>query len=221
MTNETIAETACTEKKSLLKACYDYCLKLSRHRYAKFFMCINSFFESIFWHIPVEAILLPMCLAQPKKSLGFAFYATISSVFGALIGYLLGFYLWDSTIQPLFAKLGYLHHVSTIENWFEEFGILFVAIGAFTPIPYKVIAITTGVIAASHGVDLWSFSSQISVYTFLLVSLLGRGTRFYIEAGVIRIFGEKMADKIGKYIDWIGWGCIILAVIAIIIYKFY
>ena len=85
MTNETIAETACTEKKSLLKACYDYCLKLSRHRYAKFFMCINSFIESIFWPIPVEAILLPMCLAQPKKSLGFAFYATISSVLGVRI----------------------------------------------------------------------------------------------------------------------------------------
>lgn len=208
-----------TEKKSIIKACYDYCLKLSKHRYAKFFMCVNSFIESIFWPLPVEAILIPMCLAQPKKSLGFAFYATIFSVLGAWVGYLLGYYLWD-VLQPIFVKLGYLHHVETIKEWFESFGILFVALGAFTPIPYKVIAITTGVIAASHGIDMWGFSSQISIYTFLIVSLFGRGARFYLEGGLIKIFGEKMRDNIGKYIDWIGWGCIALAVIGIVVYKF-
>jgi membrane protein YqaA with SNARE-associated domain len=209
-----------TEKKSIIKACYDYCLKLSKHRYAKFFMCVNSFIESIFWPLPVEAILIPMCLAQPKKSLGFAFYATIFSVLGACVGYLLGYYLWD-VLQPIFVKLGYLHHVETIKEWFESFGILFVALGAFTPIPYKVIAITTGVIAASHGIDMWGFSSQISIYTFLIVSLFGRGARFYLEGGLIKIFGEKMRDNIGKYIDWIGWGCIALAVIGIVVYKFH
>lgn len=212
------------EKKSLFKACYDYGLKLSKHRYAKFFMCINSFIESIFWPIPVEAILLPMCLAQPRKSLGFAFYATISSVLGALIGYLLGYYIWD-LLSPIFERLGYMGHVETIEKWFETFGILFVAIGAFTPLPYKVIAITTGLVANSYsaktGLDLWSFASQFSIYTFLVVSLIGRGTRFYIEAGVIKIFGDTMADKIGKYIDWIGWACIVLAIIGIIVYKVY
>lgn len=209
-----------TEKKSIIKACYDYCLKLSKHRYAKFFMCVNSFIESIFWPLPVEAILIPMCLAQPKKSLGFAFYATIFSVLGAWVGYLLGYYLWD-VLQPIFVKLGYLRHVETIKEWFESFGILFVALGAFTPIPYKVIAITTGVIAASHGIDMWGFSSQISIYTFLIVSLFGRGARFYLEGGLIKIFGEKMRDNIGKYIDWIGWGCIALAVIGIVVYKFH
>lgn len=209
-----------TEKKSIIKACYDYCLKLSKHRYAKFFICVNSFIESIFWPLPVEAILIPMCLAQPKKSLGFAFYATIFSVLGAWVGYLLGYYLWD-VLQPIFVKLGYLHHVETIKEWFESFGILFVALGAFTPIPYKVIAITTGVIAASHGIDMWGFSSQISIYTFLIVSLFGRGARFYLEGGLIKIFGEKMRDNIGKYIDWIGWGCIALAVIGIVVYKFH
>jgi membrane protein YqaA with SNARE-associated domain len=209
-----------TEKKSIIKACYDYCLKLSKHRYAKFFMCVNSFIESIFWPLPVEAILIPMCLAQPKKSLGFAFYATIFSVLGAWVGYLLGYYLWD-VLQPIFVKLGYLHHVETIKEWFESFGILFVALGAFTPIPYKVIAITTGVIAASHGIDMWGFSSHISIYTFLIVSLFGRGARFYLEGGLIKIFGEKMRDNIGKYIDWIGWGCIALAVIGIVVYKFH
>jgi membrane protein YqaA with SNARE-associated domain len=183
-------------------------------------MCVNSFIESIFWPLPVEAILIPMCLAQPKKSLGFAFYATIFSVLGAWVGYLLGYYLWD-VLQPIFVKLGYLHHVETIKEWFESFGILFVALGAFTPIPYKVIAITTGVIAASHGIDMWGFSSQISIYTFLIVSLFGRGARFYLEGGLIKIFGEKMRDNIGKYIDWIGWGCIALAVIGIVVYKFH
>ena len=181
---------------------------------------IGSFIESIFWPLPVEAILIPMCLAQPKKSLGFAFYATIFSVLGAWVGYLLGYYLWD-VLQPIFVKLGYLHHVETIKEWFESFGILFVALGAFTPIPYKVIAITTGVIAASHGIDMWGFSSQISIYTFLIVSLFGRGARFYLEGGLIKIFGEKMRDNIGKYIDWIGWGCIALAVIGIVVYKFH
>lgn len=206
-------------KKSIIQICYDYCLKLSKHRYAKIFMCINSFIESIFWPLPVEAILLPMCLARPSKSLWFAFYATIFSVLGAVIGYLLGYYLWDALLQQVFEKMNYIGYVDKIQIWFNEMGILFVAIGAFTPVPYKVIAITTGLIACSNGINIWSFDSQISIYTFILVSFLGRGARFFIEGGVIRIFGEKMADRIRQYIDWIGWGCIVIAIVGIIIYK--
>lgn len=198
---------------------YDWCIRLSKHRLATFFLCINSFIESIFWPIPPDAMLIPMCLARPHKALWFAAYTTLSSVIGASIGFLVGYYLWDICIQDLFYRLNWMNNVDTIKQWFDKFGIMFVAIGAFTPIPYKVIAITTGMMAATSQVALSSFDSQLSLSSFLLVSLLGRGARFYIEAVVIKIGGEPMADKIRKYIDIIGWICVLLIAVALVIYK--
>lgn len=203
----------------LFQKIYDWCIELSKHRLATFFLCINSFIESIFWPIPPDAMLIPMCLARPKSALRFAGYTTLCSVIGAAIGFLLGYYLWDAYIAEWFTKLNWLHHVDTLKSWFERFGILFVAIGAFTPIPYKVIAISTGMMAASNEVALSTINSQLSIVAFLVVSLLGRGARFYIEAIVIKVGGETMATKIRKYIDIIGWTCVVLVIIALVIYK--
>ncbi len=197
---------------------YDWCIKLSKHRLATFFLCINSFVESIFWPIPPDAMLIPMCLARPKQSLRLAGYTTLSSIIGAAIGFMVGYYLWDICIHDWFIQLHWMKYVDIIKDWFMKFGILFVAIGAFTPIPYKVIAITTGMMAATNNVALISLDSQLSIAAFLVVSLIGRGARFYIEAIVIKLGGEPMADKIRKYIDIIGWICVLLVVIGLVAY---
>ena len=198
---------------------YDYCLELSKHPKAMIFMSANSFIESIFWPLPVDAMIIPMCLARPKQAIRIASYAVLFSVLGAVVGYLLGYYAWDAFIGGIFEQLGFMRHVEVIENWFKDFGILFVAIGAFTPIPYKVIAVTTGMMASSAGIGFWEIGSQLSLLPFILVSLIGRGARFYLEAIVIRIGGKPMADKIRKYIDALGWITVAAVVAALVFYK--
>lgn len=198
---------------------YDYCIELSAHPRAMFFMAANSFIESIFWPLPVDAMLIPMCLARPKKSFRIAFVAVLFSVLGAVVGYLMGYYLWDVLVRDIFESLNLMRHVDVIEKWFHEFGILFVAVGAFTPVPYKVIAVTTGMMASSAMVGFWDITSQLSLPLFILVSVLGRGARFYLEAGVIRLGGKPMAEKIRRYIDILGWLTLAAVAVAILIYK--
>lgn len=200
---------------------YDYCLCLSKHKYASFFLCLNSFCESIFWPVPVECFLIPMSLAAPKKALTFAGFATLFSVIGAIIGYLIGFYAWETFVQPIFASLNYEHYVDTIENWFTSYGILFVAIGAFTPIPYKVIAITVGMMASSSNIPFFAIDQQLSIFTFVIVSILGRGLRFFLISFLIKLGGEKIASNVRRYIDIIGWICVILVIVVIAVYKIF
>lgn len=198
---------------------YDYCIRLSKHPKAMFFMSANSFIESIFWPLPVDAMIIPMCLARPKQALKIASYAVFFSVLGAIVGYLLGYYAWNGFIEDIFIKLNFIRYIDVIQQWFSDFGILFVAIGAFTPIPYKVIAITTGMMASSGAVSFWDPTSQLSLLPFILVSVVGRGARFYLEAIVIKVGGKPMADKIRKYIDILGWMTVAAVVTAFVIYK--
>lgn len=162
-----------------------------------------------------------MSLAAPKKALTFAGFATLFSVIGAIIGYLIGFYAWETFVQPIFASLNYEHYVDTIENWFTSYGILFVAIGAFTPIPYKVIAITVGMMASSSNIPFFAIDQQLSIFTFVIVSILGRGLRFFLISFLIKLGGEKIASNVRRYIDIIGWICVILVIVVIAVYKIF
>ncbi len=186
--------------------------KLSYHRFATPIMCLNAFIESIFWPVPADVMLVPMCVYQRRKSLYYALLTVISSVLGAIIGYYLGFYLYDPYIHDFIKFMHYQKSMALATSYLVEYGVMFVFVGAFTPIPYKVIAITAGLCAAQSIADSGS-AGNLSIIPFVLVSFVGRGLRFFLEAVVILIGGEKMEHVIRKYIDRIGWACVILIVI--------
>lgn len=199
---------------------YEYCYKLSQHRLAVFFMCLNSFCESIFWPIPADVMLLPMCVSQRRRALYFATLTVLTSVLGAVVGYYLGYYLYDPYVAKAIAFFHYEHHMEVVRSWLVgEFGILMVFVGAFTPVPYKVIAVTTG-LAAAESVMATGTAGSLSVLIFMLVSLVGRGMRFYLEAAVIYLGGARMEKVISKYIDAIGWAIVALFVI-FVVYKLF
>ena len=159
-----------------------------------------------------------MCLARPKRSLYYAAITVITSVLGAVCGYYLGYFIYDPYIADLISWLNYTQSMETVRNWFVmEYGILMIFIGAFTPVPYKVIAVTTGVVAAESLANTGS-TGMLTIINFVLVSLVGRGLRFFLEAGVIMYGGERMEHAIRRYIDYIGWACVIL-IVAYIGYK--
>lgn len=202
-------------KIQIFSAIYELCIKLAKHQKAPWFLCINSFIESIFWPIPPDVMLAPMCLAQPNRALIYATLTVVSSVLGAVCGYYLGYFIYDPYIADFIAWLNYQDAMVTVRNWFTmEYGVLMIFIGAFTPIPYKVIAITTGVVAAESVASTGS-AGMLTILSFVLISLVGRGLRFFLEAGIIMWGGERMEHAIRRYIDYIGWACVILLVLYI------
>ena len=194
---------------------YELCIKLAKHKKAPLFLCINSFIESIFWPIPPDVMLAPMALAKPQKAFQYAFLAVITSVLGAVVGYYLGYFIYDPYIADLIAFLNYEDAMNTVRNWLiMEYGILMIFIGAFTPVPYKVIAVTSGVVAAESVASTGS-AGMLTIINFLLVSIVGRGLRFFLEAGIIMLGGERMEKALRRYIDIIGWLCVALVVLYI------
>ena len=108
--------------------------------------------------------------------------------------------------------------MATVREWFTlKYGILMVFVGAFTPVPYKVIAVTTGLVAAESYLATGSVG-MLTILNFVLVSFVGRGLRFFLEAGIIMYGGERMERVIRRYIDIIGWACVALIAIYIV-YK--
>lgn len=202
-------------KLNIFSYLYEVCIKLAKHPKAPWFLAINSFIESIFWPIPPDVMLAPMCLAQPRRSLYYAGLTVVTSVLGAFCGYYLGYFIYDPYIADFIAWMHYEDAMQTVREWFTlEYGVLMIFIGAFTPIPYKVIAVTSGVVAAESVASTGS-AGMLTILNFILVSLVGRGLRFFLEAGVIMWGGEKMEHAIRRYIDYIGWACVILVVLYI------
>ncbi|SFP55381.1 membrane protein YqaA, SNARE-associated domain [Ruminobacter amylophilus] len=197
----------------LFEKCYDKCIELAQHKYAVWFLTGNSFIESIFWPIPVDIMLAPMCLANPARAYRFAFLATVSSVLGAIVGYYVGYYLYELFLVDWFNSLGWSEAVGTVQKYLQQFGIFFIVIGSFTPVPYKIVAICCGLAAANHNLDIPTW--QLEIWMFILVSFLGRGARFYLIAMLLKLGGSRLAQKIRKYIDIIGWLTIAAAILFI------
>ena len=154
-----------------------------------------------------------MCLARPHRAWFYAFAAVLSSVLGAICGYYLGYFLYDPYVKNFIVWLGQEQAVATVRGWFAlQYGILMIFIGAFTPIPFKIIALTCGVMAAESVMQTGS-AGMLSVFFFVPVSLLGRGLRFFLEAGVIYFGGEKMEKTIRRYIDVVGWAMVLIIVV--------
>ncbi len=197
---------------------YDMCIRLAAHPKAVWFLSINSFIESVFWPIPPDVMLAPMCLARPNKAYYYAFVAVLSSVLGAICGYYLGYFIYDPYIKDLIEYTGQQHNVAVVRSWFAmEYGVLMIFVGAFTPIPYKIIAVTSGVMAAESFMQIGS-TGMLSILIFVPVSLAGRGLRFFLEAGVISWGGERMERVVRRYIDVIGWA--LVGIISIyVLYK--
>lgn len=203
---------------NIFSTLYEICIKLAKHPKAPWFLCINSFIESIFWPIPPDVMLAPMCLARPKRSLYYALLTVITSVLGAVCGYYLGYFIYDPYIADFINWLGYNDAMATVREWFTlKYGILMVFVGAFTPVPYKVIAVTSGLVAAESYLATGSVG-MLTILNFVLVSFVGRGLRFFLEAGIIMYGGERMERVIRRYIDIIGWACVALIAIYIV-YK--
>ena len=185
---------------------YDRVMCWSAHPKAPALLAGMSFSESIFWPIPVDAMLAPMALKNRSKAWYFAGLATLFSVLGAAVGYALGYWAFDAVVQPIIESVGYVDKFELVKNWFSEYGIWIVFVAGFSPMPYKVITLCAGLLA-------------MSFLPFILISIIARGLRFCLVTGLMVWGGDQMEAKLKEYIDILGWVTIAVAVVAYFILR--
>ena len=188
----------------IFSALYEWTLKWAEHKFAPRILAILTFAESVFFPIPPDVLLAPMVLAQRDKAWRFATITTIASVLGGIVGYGLGYLMFEPWIQPLITEFGYQARFDKAMLWFSEWGVWVVFIAGFSPIPYKLFTVSAGFL-------------NMAFLPFLLASSIGRGMRFFLVAGVIRWGGAPMEQKIRQWVDVLGWlvvSAIIIAYIA-------
>ena len=167
--------------------------------HAPHYLAMMSACESIFWPIPVDIMLAPMSLARPNRAVLFATIATLASVAGALLGYVLGYFLFEPLIVPFLEFMHYQDEWNTARVWFDQWGIWVVFVAGFSPIPYKIFTVTSG-------------SLHMALLPFLAISLVSRGLRFFLVALLMRWGGEALEQKLLRHIEYLGWLCVILAI---------
>ncbi len=178
---------------------YSRTISWSRKPSALYYLMLLSFAEASFFPIPPDVLLAPMCLAHPKNALRYAAIATLFSGIGGIAGYAIGVF-GIHLVLPYIHQLGYIDTYQAVMNWFKVWGFWAVIIAGFTPIPYKIFTIAAG----AFGLPL---------IPFFIASIIGRSMRFFLVAGGIMLFGEKMDQWLRRYIDIIGWSCVFIIAI--------
>ncbi|MDO7596422.1 MAG: DedA family protein [Pseudomonadota bacterium] len=190
---------------SLFSKLYDQVLQWSRHKYAVYWLALVSFTESSCFLIPPDVMLAPMTLAKPEKAWFYAGLTTVSSVLGGLLGYVIGMTAFQF-IEPWLVSLGYIDSYHLAEQWFAQWGFWAIFLAGFTPIPYKVFTIASGV-------------AGMALVPFIVGSAIGRGMRFFLVAGLMRWGGVRLEAVLRTWIDRIGWAVVILLITGYLIFA--
>ena len=163
------------------------------------YLKLVSFIESIFFPIPTDALLAPMVLSGKHDWINISLQASIWSVLGGVVGYYLGFFIFD-TIEPVIHSFGKYEQYLLAKSYFELYGILFLLIAAFTPVPYKVFTISSGVLG-------------YNIFLFIIISLIGRSARFFLVSFICFKYDEQILTIVNKYLLAIAILLIVLLVI--------
>ncbi|QDZ01522.1 DedA family protein [Nitratireductor mangrovi] len=163
----------------MLRRLYDWTMSLAATRHAERALAGVSFIESSVFPIPPDVLLIPMVLAERAKWLRYAVLCTIASVAGALLGYLIGAFVFDLLGQPILAFYNAEDSFAKVQSWYDRWGGWGVLFAAVTPFPYKVLTIFSGF-------------TGLNVVTFIIVSIIGRGLRFTIVAWLLYRYGEPI-----------------------------
>ncbi|MCQ2744616.1 MAG: DedA family protein [bacterium] len=164
-------------------------------------LAINSAVESFFLVPPPDFLLIAMDLAKPEKALYYAFVCTVASILGAVIGYFIGLFGGRPVFNFMFKNKQ--DKLEAVEKMYNEYGSFAVFFSAFTPIPYKIFTIASGIL-------------KMNIWKFILASFLGRGGRFFLVSLVLMFFGEA----IKKYLELVILVVtIIIIIFCIIVYK--
>ena len=196
----------------MFKELYNKTIKLAGHKSSKLILGIISFIESFIFPIPPDVLIIPMTIAKKNDWVKIAFVATTGSVLGALLGYLIGFVFFNEIGIKIFELYGVDNTSFLKEKFSSDGGVIawmtLLAIAGFTPVPFKLLTITSGFVG-------------FNIFYFLIVSAITRGTRFFLISFLIGKFGSAMKEIIEKKLIKVSIVIsIIIIVVAFLVYKF-
>ena len=169
----------------MLRRLYDRVLALAASPRAPWWLALVSFAESSFFPIPPDTLLVPMIIARPERAWRLAAICTAASVVGGLLGYYIGYALYDTLAAPLMRFYHYEAAAQSFIERFNEWGLWVILIKGLTPIPYKIVTITSGL-------------THFNVAVFVAASIVTRGARFFLLAALLRRFGEPIREWIER-----------------------
>ena len=192
---------------------YKNCLKLAAHKSSKFYLALVSFVESSFFPIPPDVMVIPIVISKKNDFIKIFLIATIFSVLGGILGYLLGAFFFDLGIK-IMSFYGYENKLIYLKNnlinnngFYAWISILFLA--GFTPLPFKVFTITSGLIG-------------FNILIFIFISLVSRGLRFFLVSYLSYKFGDLFTEFMNKHgSKWFSIIGIFIVMVGVIIYLLF
>jgi len=183
----------------MLRRLYEWTMAKAAHPHAEWWLALFAFVEASFFPIPPHPVLGVMCLAEPKKAVRFALIATLASVAGGLLGYAIGWGLYDTVGKELLALLGLTESFPVAACYLREYGVEILIVKGATPIPFKLLTITAGFIG-------------MALVPFILASLVSRAISFMFVGVLFRVFGRPIKVFIDKYLGLATAGFVVLLV---------
>jgi len=183
----------------MLTFLYQWMLAKAAHRHADRWLAAISFMESSFFPIPPHPLLGLMCLARPEKALRYGVICTLASVLGGLLGYAIGYFLYESVGMAMLAALGLADKFPAAACYLREYGAEIILLKGATPIPFKLITITAGFIG-------------LSIVTFLWASVLSRAFQFMLVGALFWKYGAAIKPWIERYLGWLTAAFLVLVV---------
>jgi membrane protein YqaA with SNARE-associated domain len=188
----------------MLDTLYDRVKALAQSPHAEASLAAVAFAESSFFPIPPDVLLAPMALAEPRRAWRFALIATVASVIGGILGYAIGALLYDTLGQWLINLYGYSAKMDALRQTYAEWGWLVILVKGVTPIPYKLVTITSGVLAYNFPL-------------FVALSVVTRGARFFLVAGALNWFGEPLRHAMERNFAAVLGGFAALVIVGFIV----
>lgn len=197
---EAISEEKTSPRPNVIRRLYAWTVSWADHPGGTWALFIIAFLESSFFPIPPDVLLMALCFGAREKWLKYASVCTAGSVLGGIAGWAIGWGLRETVALPLLGMFDPTGEARvSIETWYTAYGFWGILIAAITPIPYKVFTIFSGMM-------------NYSLPLLIVASIVGRGFRFFLVAGLIRIFGAKVRPFIEKHLEW----CFIVGMLVLI-----
>lgn len=190
----------------LIKKLYDWTLSKARSPASEKWLAGLAFAESSFFPLPIDLMLIPMMLADRLRAFRLATLTTVMSVLGGIAGYAIGALMYEALGKSIIEFYGYQDQFVALQDIFTNYGVLFLLVAGFTPMPFKVVTITAGVVS-------------MNPVAFVLASIPARGARFYLLAALIWKFGDPIRDFIEKRLALVTTAMLILGILGFAVIK--
>ena len=191
----------------LIRKLYDWTIRLAETKYALWALAAVAFAESSFFPIPPDLLLIPMCIAERRRSFFYAAVCTVASVIGGLAGYAIGAWFYDEWGAKIIHLYGMDKNFNDLKINFQEYGGWIILAKGMTPIPFKILTILSGVM-------------HLALPVFIISSIGARAMRFFIVAGLLWKFGAPVRVFIEKHLGWVMIAFLVLLIGGFVALKY-